>query len=56
MFQKHLMIKLLYDDCYIATGRNCWNHRTKWTSTIFRMIMGEQETDGGKFSVGETVK
>ena len=25
-------------------------------STIFRMIMGEQETDGGEFSVGETVK
>jgi ATP-binding cassette ChvD family protein len=25
-------------------------------STIFRMIMGEQTTDGGSFSVGETVK
>jgi ATP-binding cassette ChvD family protein len=25
-------------------------------STIFRMIMGEQEVDGGEFSVGETVK
>ena len=25
-------------------------------STIFKMIMGEQATDGGEFSVGETVK
>lgn len=25
-------------------------------STIFRMIMGEQQTDSGKFNVGETVK
>lgn len=25
-------------------------------STIFKMIMGEQQTDGGEFSVGETVK
>ncbi len=25
-------------------------------STIFKMIMGEQNTDGGEFSVGETVK
>ena len=25
-------------------------------STIFRMIMGEQETDSGEFSVGDTVK
>ena len=25
-------------------------------STIFKMIMGEQKTDSGEFSVGETVK
>lgn len=25
-------------------------------STIFRMIMGEEKTDGGEFSIGETVK
>ena len=52
--------KLLYDDLNFTLPQagivGIIGPNGAGKSTIFRMIMGEQETDGGEFSVGETVK
>jgi ATP-binding cassette ChvD family protein len=52
--------KLLYDDLNFTLPQagivGIIGPNGAGKSTIFRMIMGEQKTDGGEFSVGETVK
>lgn len=52
--------KLLYDDLNFTLPQagivGIIGPNGAGKSTIFRMIMGEQETDGGEFTVGETVK
>ena len=52
--------KLLYDDLNFTLPQagivGIIGPNGAGKSTIFRMIMGEQQTDGGEFTVGETVK
>ncbi len=52
--------KLLYDDLNFTLPQagivGIIGPNGAGKSTIFRMIMGEQQADGGTFSIGETVK
>ena len=52
--------KLLYDDLNFVLPQagivGIIGPNGAGKSTIFRMIMGEQQTDGGEFTIGDTVK